>query len=161
MPEWSIGTVSKTVVPLRVPRVRIPLFPQKRANQPARFALFLSPHSCSSGKRARLFLLRVFPDFATQNNSNQYSFEISLISTGRESHHRTICFLLWQTYPQAKGRREGSTQGENTSQKHGIVRSGIAINMEKQGNESSPDGLPRKAGGSKHATGATGALRRC
>ena len=29
MPEWSIGTVSKTVVPLRVPRVRIPLFPQQ------------------------------------------------------------------------------------------------------------------------------------
>ena len=29
MPEWSIGTVSKTVVPLRVPRVRIPVFPQK------------------------------------------------------------------------------------------------------------------------------------
>ena len=27
MPEWSIGTVSKTVVPLRVPRVRIPVFP--------------------------------------------------------------------------------------------------------------------------------------
>jgi hypothetical protein len=27
MPEWSIGTVSKTVVPVRVPRVRIPLFP--------------------------------------------------------------------------------------------------------------------------------------
>lgn len=27
MPEWSIGTVSKTVVPLRVPRVRIPLSP--------------------------------------------------------------------------------------------------------------------------------------
>ena len=28
MPERSIGTVSKTVVPLRVPRVRIPVFPQ-------------------------------------------------------------------------------------------------------------------------------------
>lgn len=28
MPEWSIGTVSKTVVPVWVPRVRIPLFPQ-------------------------------------------------------------------------------------------------------------------------------------
>ena len=27
MPEWSIGTVSKTVVLLRVPRVRIPLSP--------------------------------------------------------------------------------------------------------------------------------------
>ena len=27
MPERSIGTVSKTVVPLRVPRVRIPVFP--------------------------------------------------------------------------------------------------------------------------------------
>ena len=31
MPEWSIGTVSKTVVPLRVPRVRIPLFPQMKS----------------------------------------------------------------------------------------------------------------------------------
>ena len=28
VPEWSIGAVSKTVVPLRVPRVRIPVFPQ-------------------------------------------------------------------------------------------------------------------------------------
>ena len=30
MPEWSIGTVSKTVVLLRVPRVRIPVFPQPK-----------------------------------------------------------------------------------------------------------------------------------
>ncbi len=30
MPEWSIGAVSKTVVPLRAPRVRIPVFPQRR-----------------------------------------------------------------------------------------------------------------------------------
>lgn len=28
MPEWPIGTVSKTVVRVTVPRVRIPLFPQ-------------------------------------------------------------------------------------------------------------------------------------
>lgn len=28
MPEWSIGAVSKTVVPLRAPGVRIPLSPQ-------------------------------------------------------------------------------------------------------------------------------------
>lgn len=27
VPEWSNGAVSKTVVPLRVPRVRIPLSP--------------------------------------------------------------------------------------------------------------------------------------
>lgn len=33
MPEWSIGTVSKTVVPLRVPRVRIPVFPHYDENQ--------------------------------------------------------------------------------------------------------------------------------
>ena len=37
MPEWSIGTVSKTVVPLRVPRVRIPVFPQKAASRAAFF----------------------------------------------------------------------------------------------------------------------------
>ncbi len=30
MPEWSIGAVSKTVVPLREPRVRIPVFPQPK-----------------------------------------------------------------------------------------------------------------------------------
>jgi hypothetical protein len=29
MPEWSIGAVSKTVVPLQVPRVRIPVSPPK------------------------------------------------------------------------------------------------------------------------------------
>ena len=34
MPEWSIGTVSKTVVPLRVPRVRIPVFPQIKQLKP-------------------------------------------------------------------------------------------------------------------------------
>ncbi len=30
MPEWSIGAVSKTVVPLREPRVRIPVFPLRK-----------------------------------------------------------------------------------------------------------------------------------
>ena len=35
MPEWSIGAVSKTVVPLREPRVRIPVFPQKIRMKPA------------------------------------------------------------------------------------------------------------------------------
>ena len=30
VPEWSIGAVSKTVVPLRVPRVRIPAFPLRK-----------------------------------------------------------------------------------------------------------------------------------
>ncbi len=33
MPEWSIGAVSKTVVPLRAPRVRIPVFPQPKATK--------------------------------------------------------------------------------------------------------------------------------
>lgn len=33
MPEWSIGAVSKTVVPLREPRVRIPVFPQPKPTQ--------------------------------------------------------------------------------------------------------------------------------
>ena len=31
VPEWSIGAVSKTVVPLRVPRVRIPASPQSES----------------------------------------------------------------------------------------------------------------------------------
>ena len=31
VPEWSIGAVSKTVVPLRAPRVRIPAFPLKKS----------------------------------------------------------------------------------------------------------------------------------
>lgn len=39
MPEWSIGTVSKTVVPLRVPRVRIPVFPQPTDNKTSRETL--------------------------------------------------------------------------------------------------------------------------
>ena len=39
MPEWSIGTVSKTVVPLRVPRVRIPVFPQKSSLQGCFFCI--------------------------------------------------------------------------------------------------------------------------
>ncbi len=34
MPERSNGTVSKTVVPFRVPRVRIPVFPQKQKELP-------------------------------------------------------------------------------------------------------------------------------
>jgi hypothetical protein len=32
VPEWSIGAVSKTVEPFGVPRVRIPLSPQKKVN---------------------------------------------------------------------------------------------------------------------------------
>ncbi len=34
MPEWSIGAVSKTVVPLRAPRVRIPVFPPTIKEKP-------------------------------------------------------------------------------------------------------------------------------
>ena len=41
------------------------------------------------------------------------------------------------------------------------MRSGIAIDMEQQGNQCSTDGLSREAGGGEHATGTTGALRRC
>ena len=41
MPEWTIGTVSKTVVPLRVPRVRIPVFPQIKSCEPSGLRLFL------------------------------------------------------------------------------------------------------------------------
>ena len=33
MPEWSNGTVSKTVVLVTVPGVRIPLSPQERLNE--------------------------------------------------------------------------------------------------------------------------------
>lgn len=43
MPEWSIGAVSKTVVPLRAPRVRIPVFPQ-RASQKISDWLFFAPY---------------------------------------------------------------------------------------------------------------------
>ena len=38
MPEWPIGTVSKTVVRVTVPRVRIPLFPQAKSR--SRLRLF-------------------------------------------------------------------------------------------------------------------------
>ncbi len=42
MPEWSNGTVSKTVVRATVPRVRIPLFPPPPAEAMRRWAsLFL------------------------------------------------------------------------------------------------------------------------
>jgi hypothetical protein len=40
MPEWSIGAVSKTVVPFGVPRVRIPLSPQIRKSAPEGAFLF-------------------------------------------------------------------------------------------------------------------------
>ena len=33
LPEWSIGTVSKTVVRVTVPRVRIPDFPQPKCQE--------------------------------------------------------------------------------------------------------------------------------
>ncbi len=39
MPEWSIGTVSKTVVRVTVPRVRIPLFPLIRCKS-ASYAIY-------------------------------------------------------------------------------------------------------------------------
>ena len=40
MPEWSIGTGSKTVVLVTVPRVRIPLFPQSLLKLSAGFLFF-------------------------------------------------------------------------------------------------------------------------
>ena len=40
MPEWSNGAVSKTVVPLEVPRVRIPLSPPIIASMFAPIFLF-------------------------------------------------------------------------------------------------------------------------
>ena len=42
MPEWSIGAVSKTVVPLRAPGVRIPLSPPKLAERNAKQAFLFS-----------------------------------------------------------------------------------------------------------------------
>ena len=42
MPEWSIGAVSKTVVPLRVPGVRIPLSPQKPVPFKAKLAFLFA-----------------------------------------------------------------------------------------------------------------------
>ena len=45
MPEWSNGTVSKTVVRATVPRVRIPLFPPSVAEALANAtSLVLSPN---------------------------------------------------------------------------------------------------------------------
>ena len=54
MPEWSIGAVSKTVVPLREPRVRIPVLPQKTRMKPAAgqrvsFVLHLHPPAPGRG----------------------------------------------------------------------------------------------------------------
>ena len=43
MPEWSIGAVSKTVVPLRAPRVRIPVFPQRASHKISDW-LFFEPY---------------------------------------------------------------------------------------------------------------------
>ncbi len=40
MPEWSIGAVSKTVVRVTGPRVRIPISPQ-HMNDPAKAGLFV------------------------------------------------------------------------------------------------------------------------
>ena len=40
MPEWSIGTVSKTVVLVTVPRVRIPLLPQSLLKLSVGFLFF-------------------------------------------------------------------------------------------------------------------------
>ena len=68
--------------------------------------------------------------------------------------------LFRQAHPQTENRREGSTQGEDSGQEHSIVRSGIAKQMEEQGHQCSPYGLPRKTSGGKHAAGTTGTLRR-
>jgi hypothetical protein len=48
MPEWSIGAVSKTVVPFGVPRVRIPLSPQKKINPAAKLRDFILKGDSSS-----------------------------------------------------------------------------------------------------------------
>ncbi len=41
MPEWSIGAVSKTVDPLRGPRVRIPVSPPEKAEHKVVSAFFI------------------------------------------------------------------------------------------------------------------------
>lgn len=56
MPEWSIGAVSKTVVPLRVPRVRIPVFPQRNSLKASEFLRFLGmPKRRKASRRPLLF----------------------------------------------------------------------------------------------------------
>ena len=117
MPEWSIGTVSKTVVPLRVPRVRIPLFPQKKSKSRRLICSFLYP------------FFRWIPQEDNGPPSREiHKFRHKLL---HETRHRSTT-LLRQTYPQTEGRRECAAQGEDTGQKHGIVRCGIAMDMEAE-----------------------------
>ncbi len=54
MPEWSIGTVSKTVVPLRVPRVRIPVFPQRKPLNLSGFRAYVRDENLRGRYRAAL-----------------------------------------------------------------------------------------------------------
>ncbi len=60
MPEWSIGAVSKTVVPLREPRVRIPVFPQPKRTKVG----FRGQYK--AGSPARLPALFVYLPFAAR-----------------------------------------------------------------------------------------------
>ena len=54
MPEWSNGAVSKTVVPARVPRVRIPLSPPLFVSRQFHFVQRLQRGGLSSGRAVAL-----------------------------------------------------------------------------------------------------------
>ncbi len=83
MPEWSIGTVSKTVVPLRVPRVRIPVFPPKiQGASPKGGSLNFSDRQ----KGTRRFVI------AQRFRSTAKKESLSFRQQAKSPHPRAFCF---------------------------------------------------------------------
>lgn len=77
MPERSIGTVSKTVVPLRVPRVRIPVFPLITTTNPLqikllRRILFLTHTKIHTNYRRNLIPYNVVGIIETQPHGQKF-----------------------------------------------------------------------------------------
>lgn len=77
MPERSIGTVSKTVVPLRVPRVRIPVFPLITTTNPLqikllRLILFLTHTKIHTNYRRNLIPYNVVGIIETQPHGQKF-----------------------------------------------------------------------------------------
>ena len=93
MPERSNGTVSKTVVPLRVPRVRIPVFPHKKASG-WRFFLCEEPDSISRGVISNKGPYKSYRIFGTADFFLNLPYNVSIICRSMRNLAKCLLFLL-------------------------------------------------------------------